>query len=830
MHVVVALVLLVGLLAPATSPGVASAAVAIAVPNGDAAVQWTANAGTFDGTCGTRTAHCWRVDDGPTPTTADYLGTGLKGSTGETLDFHMSSPAQVSAVTSLTLHMYVRDADGKAQGGQFDSIDMSIAFPTGTLAASQKVIGSGSWSWQSATWTGTFTSAQIEGMRARFTRVRHGSGKVADQDDDIQIASVHVEVAHASPGSYELSSYRWFENTDVAAPGVDTYVRALGRADFEEYGQAMTALADGSIVMASYGQPTYAGSANDIFLTKVSPSGVEQWTSTLAVAPGSDDTAHDVVATRDGGFVVVGDTTAYDGTRQDLLIAKFDGDGVEQWSRTFGSASAYDVGMGIIELADGSLVFTGWQQTLVPGNIDIIVSRISADGSTVHWTTTLGGASWDIGHELAELADGSLIILGKGASYTNGSDDVFLSKLSPSGVEIWSTHVGSSSRQAGFAVTPLSDGGFAVAGMHATSGGDDAMLMTFSATGQELWTSTIGGPGSDWGYEVVEMAGGELMLAGFTASNANGNGIEEAFVSRFSPAGAELWSRTIGGTGYDRVQAMTRAPSGHLVLGGYTRSWGTGGAAGISDADLLLIQMTPDGTITGCPTTVCDDWHVTHTSLAFTDPAPPLTISETDRGITLTARALDSTDYSPATVETVVVADPGSAVPMPSTPLAAQDAAATIMSAGQQVRLRVTLHASEASATTGSDRFTLQQARRGSDSSCDPASVGEAYVDVTSGGPISVHDNPPWADGTRTAVAAGDPVHAGHSTIAQTYEEDAAFHVVAPLGAGQDGLWDFSLRVADAQPGDVHCFRIVRADGTSLLAPTVVPQLVIGTS
>jgi hypothetical protein len=830
-RLVMALGLLLGVIASVMSTGVASAVVATALPNGDSAVQWTANAGSFDGTCGTRSAHCWRVDEGPAANPADYLGTGLKGSTGERLDFHLSTPAQASAATGLTLHMYVRDVDGRAQGGQFDSINMSLGFGAQSLAASSKVIGSSTWSWQSATWNGSFTAAQIDSMRAQFTRVRQGgSGKLVDQDDDLQIASVYVEV-HSQPPSYEQSSYRWFANAAPPEPTVGTYMRALGRANFDEAGQAMTALADGSVVMASYGGPTFTGTAHDIFLTKVDPTGAEQWTSSLSASSNSDDTSHDVVATSDGGFVVIGDTNAYDPTHTDLLIAKFSASGVEQWSRTFGGTSLYDVGNAIIELSDGSLVFAGWQQTLSTGLTDIIVSKISADGSTVHWTKTLGGSSWDLGFELAELGDGSIILLSYGESYTNGGDDAYLTKLSSSGAVLWSTHVGSVYDEHPFAITPLSDGGFAVAGIQHTGSAADALLMKFGASGQEQWTSTIGGAGTDYGYEVVELANGELVFAGYTASNAAGNGAEDVFVSRFNSSGVEQWSKTMGGPGTDKVQAMAQAPNGQLVMGGWTTSYGTSGTSGTSEADMLLIQVNPDGTIANCPTTVCDEWHVTEKALSLDDPSPTLSFSVIDRTITLTARELSSSDYSPVSVETTVIPHAGASIPLPGAALAPQDAAATLVGRGQQVRLRMTLHASGPSLPPGSEMFKLQYAQR-SDATCDPTFVDEQYVDVTTtAGPIRALDNSSWTDGMRTALAQSDPTHTGHTTVAQTYEENAAFHLIAPLAAGQDGLWDFSLQTSDeALTGDVYCFRIVRGDGTLLSTPATVPEIVIGSA
>lgn len=187
------------------------------VPNGDSTVQWTV-AGSNDVSCAGGT-HCDKVGEGSTPLTAGYVETGLSGGGGEVEDFNMSTLTSVSSATSITLYMYVRDADGVAQGGTFDDVDMTINIGGADQTPSTKTISSGSYGWQSASWSGSWSQANIDGVRAKFTRTVQGGGSPASRDDNVQIASVYMSVTYTQSITYEQSAYRFYANADSTNVG-----------------------------------------------------------------------------------------------------------------------------------------------------------------------------------------------------------------------------------------------------------------------------------------------------------------------------------------------------------------------------------------------------------------------------------------------------------------------------------------------------------------------------------------------------------------------------------------------------------------------------------
>lgn len=158
------------------------------------------------------------------------------------------------------------------------------------------------------------------------------------------------------------------------------------------------------------------------------------------------------------------------------------------------------------------------------------------------------------------------------------------------------------------------------------------------------------------------------------------------------------------------------------------------------------------------------------------------------------------------------------------TPRAAQDTAATAPSQGTPFRLRALVHVSQASLGTSGQDFKLQFAGKGAGTCASPSGTPGSYTDVTGGTAIAYANNSP-ADGAALTTNGGDPVHSGHTTRAQTYEEANDFtNSQAPIASGEDGLWDFALVDSSAPESTAYCFRVVESDGT-LLTSYVYPQI-----
>ena len=244
------------------------------------------------------------------------------------------------------------------------------------------------------------------------------------------------------------------------------------------------------------------------------------------------------------------------------------------------------------------------------------------------YSTYLGGSGNDIGHAIAVDSSGNAYVTGvtrsanfPGASGKSdpvrprqGSNDVFVTKLNAAGSAlVYSTYLGGSGGDIGHAIAVDSAGNAYVTGEtdsgtptptsvpFPTTGafdatynlGGDAFVSKLNAAGNALVYSTfLGGGGTERGYGIAVDGSGAAYVTGHTNSdnassgptggfptvgplqaNNNSPGIYDAFVTKFSPGGALIYSTYLGGTGnefslYGGAIAVDSA--GNAYVGGST--------------------------------------------------------------------------------------------------------------------------------------------------------------------------------------------------------------------------------------------------------------------
>jgi len=183
-----------------------------------------------------------------------------------------------------------------------------------------------------------------------------------------------------------------------------------------------------------------------------------------------------------------------------------------------------------IELTDNEMLFiTGHAYDFTyPFNDNFVAYLISLDGDVI----------WEAMHPFYRafssdgciLSDGSFVITGKCLEDTNSSVGLYLEKINSDGTTEWSKiYDYPSTKEEGYGITCLPDGGFAVCGRVNGTGSSagQAWLLRTDAQGDTLWTRT-------WGGRVH-------------GTGSLGEG--QAWLLRTDAQGDTLWTRTWG-TGY----------------------------------------------------------------------------------------------------------------------------------------------------------------------------------------------------------------------------------------------------------------------------------------
>jgi hypothetical protein len=240
------------------------------------------------------------------------------------------------------------------------------------------------------------------------------------------------------------------------------------------------------------------------------------------------------------------------------------------------------------------------------GARDAFIAKVSADGSTLLYSTYLGGRSTDVANAIAVDASGAVYVTGLtyGPFPTQnplqkslaGGKDAFVSKISPDGSTlVYSTYLGGESDDFGLAIAVDTNGSAYVTGATGSASfptqgalqpkfgaanllGADAFVSKLSPDGSKLLYSTfLGGRGTDVGTAIAVAPDGSAYVAGETDSvdfpataaiQPAIAGLNDGFIVKLNSAGSALsYSTFLGGSGYDTITAIALDPSGLYIAG-----------------------------------------------------------------------------------------------------------------------------------------------------------------------------------------------------------------------------------------------------------------------
>jgi hypothetical protein len=187
-----------------------------------------------------------------------------------------------------------------------------------------------------------------------------------------------------------------------------------------EVAQSMVATADGGYALAGYTDPPGMDRGIEFLLVKTDEAGNVEWNQTYdgigSIYGGS------LVATSDGGYALVADTTRFGAADYDVWLAKTDSSGNLQWSQTYGGTK-HDYGYSVIETSDGGYAMAGFTYSFGAGQEDFWLVKTDASGN-LEWNQTYGGLSAEHAYSVVEAADGGYAIAG--SRYSIDGDHDFL--------------------------------------------------------------------------------------------------------------------------------------------------------------------------------------------------------------------------------------------------------------------------------------------------------------------------------------------------------------------------------------------------------------------
>jgi hypothetical protein len=147
----------------------------------------------------------------------------------------------------------------------------------------------------------------------------------------------------------------------IDAAGNVIWEKNYGGSDWDR-GVSVIVTNDGGYLMAGWtASPEFGAVARDICLIKIDASGNKQWQKLFGWE--HQDEAAELIATADGGYLVVGSSERYydaplETWRPDVYIIKTDAAGNEEWSKTYGGL--HNEGASCVrQVNDGGFIVSG---------------------------------------------------------------------------------------------------------------------------------------------------------------------------------------------------------------------------------------------------------------------------------------------------------------------------------------------------------------------------------------------------------------------------------------------------------------------------------------
>jgi hypothetical protein len=305
---------------------------------------------------------------------------------------------------------------------------------------------------------------------------------------------------------------------------------------------------------------------------KMSDSGNVLWRRCFGGTESNDNTqisdrATSIVASKDGGAVVIGYANSTDGDfaglshgSTDIFAVKYDSSGKQIWKRMYGGltddpgpsgtyvmepyfplyAKACRTNDNCIAIASSTYsdgLNSGTFATTQQNGTEALLFVIDSVGE-LKWYRTLGGWFIDFAYDVACDRDGSLVISGRVQS---------------------------------------DDGDFANMNKSTNINYSDVLVAKYSESGALLWKKLFGGGGHEYGASIAIDDSSNIMVVGCTSSTDydfkdSVRGKADMFIMGLASSGKLKWKRRLGGFGDEEFYSLVPAGNNSFIAAGITQS------------------------------------------------------------------------------------------------------------------------------------------------------------------------------------------------------------------------------------------------------------------
>ncbi|MBE0638120.1 MAG: T9SS type A sorting domain-containing protein [Bacteroidales bacterium] len=346
---------------------------------------------------------------------------------------------------------------------------------------------------------------------------------------------------------------------------------------------------DNGYIIAGYGGDGF--SAN-YYVVKLNEYGLLQWERNLS-KDNYAERAYSVVATSDGGFVVIG--TATQMNRPWLVKLDSNGDTLwtSQWTSTLPQNSAL-LARGA-ELPDGRIVVIGAEGSygyqpnmfLVSQNGELTEQR------TLNAIVPPGWLAGTFVSHIENTADGGFVLTGSAGSGTGTRP--FIWKFDQNADSVWSVHFTQQGvwMRSAESIKQLSDGGYILSGYTAPNS-EHSCALRADANGNLLWFSSFPDTIYTQATDVIEWTDGKFLI---TEKRFNGFGetfFQTALLTVDSEGSLLNREMIMASDSSTTITRMRRTSDGGFVMAGEINEYLV-----VNEQDLFVLKSDAEGNISG---------------------------------------------------------------------------------------------------------------------------------------------------------------------------------------------------------------------------------------
>jgi len=324
----------------------------------------------------------------------------------------------------------------------------------------------------------------------------------------------------------------------------------------------------------------------DALLVHLDASGNAIWQKRFGA--GQSDAFNCVIATNDGGFLAVGETSSFGTGDADIFLVKVNASGLVLWSKTIGDADHNEVARGIVPVEDGGFVVSGYSILSTGTASRSVFLRFDQNGNMI-WSRTYKTSVGNL--FLSSYIDGNIIYASGGAD----AEGVFVRIDLFTGNVLSSKAFAGSGPEALYYQQPTQDGNLLIADhtWSASTGTDiEAWVQKINRTsGQVIWSKVYYRANDNIRGRIEKVDDGGFLLVPYDNFNTTQ---ADALLAKIDANGNLLWSYNYGGNASDRLLKAVQTADGGFIAVGDTRS-----SSGNSSSDMLIVKTDFEGHING---------------------------------------------------------------------------------------------------------------------------------------------------------------------------------------------------------------------------------------